>query len=317
MKFLKIIFGLFLAFTVFSCASTEKTITEIDEVEIIEEIEVIEVPPEPTPEELFIESLNNINLEFLQFPKTANFGKAFSSSFTVKVSDSLGNVLADYPVTFFYPQSKSNNIIEYAKTVVFTNEEGIAEYTQEPLNFSVKDNVIAYPAPAYENTDVLEACLNKSVQAPIKVRSNIISKGALLFIWDFNEKDRPINNSYEILSELRSYGITMVGNAPVNESSELNSPILELYKKNYEIVEAAYGYLICGSVKFIEPVTEVDGEYQCSLIADIKSVNMKTGELILEKTYSHVTTGSNWNKATSKCKEELSEIICEDLIYSL
>ena len=300
-----------------SCASKEVEIIEENVVEAPVEIEEVEVIPEPTPEELYIESLANIKLDFIQIPKTASYNKNFSSSYKLSVTDSLGAPLSEFAVTMFYPSTRNGVELEYTKVELFSNEEGIVEFTPEPIKCGINDFIIAYPTPAFESDDVYNACLNIAAKAQIKVRSDIVNKGCLLFIWDFNEKNRPVNNSYEILSELRSYGITLSGNAPVNESSYIGTDINKLYKQNYEIVEDAYGYLICGTIKFVEPVSQVDDAYNCKMIAEITAVNMKNGNVQIEKTFTKETTGKNWTAVTSDCKEALAQVICEELVYGL
>lgn len=314
MKVIKSLFILSLLFFIISCESTKVE----DEIIAEETAEVVEVVvPEPTPEEIFIESLNNVKMEFTQLPKVANYNKPFSCPYTLAVTDNDGNALAGYSVTFKVPVSRNKMNIEFQTVVFTTDETGTINYEQPVLEFGINDFIYAYPTPAFESSDVINACQAKAAKAQIKAKSNIISKGCLLFIWDFNEKDRPVNNSYDILSELRSYGITMSGNAPVNEASDIGTPIEQLYKRNYEIVEDAYGYLICGSVKFVEPVSEVEDGWKCSLAAEITVVNMKNGEIQFEKTYNNENVGKNWTAATSGCKEKLAEIICEDIVFGL
>lgn len=314
MKVFKSLFIISLLFFIVSCESTKVE----NEIVAEEETEVIEVVvPEPTPEEIFIESLNNVKLEFTQTPKVANFNKAFSCPYILSVTDNDGNPLANYSVTIKAPVSRNKMDVEFQTQNFITDETGTVTYEQPALKFGVNDFIYAYPTPAFDSSDVINACQTLSAKAQIKAKSNIISKGCLLFIWDFNEKNRPVNNSYDILSELRSYGITMSGNAPVNESSDIGTPLDQLYKRNYEIVEDAYGYLICGSVKFVEPVSEVEDGWKCSLISEITVINMKNGEVQFENTYTHEAVGKNWNACTSKCKEELAAHICEDIVFGL
>lgn len=312
-----------LALFAVSCVSTkpvEEPIPVTIEEEIIEEYveieEVVEVP-EPTPEELFIQSLTDVKLEIVQSPKTASYKKAFSSSFKAKVTSSDNIPLIDFPITICYPTNRTPEGLEFSTTEVKSDENGIVEYNSPALNFGIDDFVTFYPTPAFEDEAVISACKALSAQATIKSKSNITTKGALLFVWDFNEKNRPVNNSYEVMAELRSYGITMVGNAPVNESTDIGNSVEKLYKRNYEIVEDAYGYLVIGTVKFVEPVSAVEDGYFCSLISEITVVNMSNGKIVLQDSYTNQATGKNWSAAVSKCKEDLSVTICKDLVFKL
>lgn len=326
MKVVKSLCLICLALFATSCVSTkpvEEPVQESEPVEteiIIEEYEEIEEVveiPEPTPEELFIESLADVKIEITQTPKTAAYKKAFSSSFKACVTSMDGTPLAGYAITVSYPSSRTLEGLEYSTIQVTTDDNGIVEFTSEPLNFGVDDFVSFYPTPAFEDETVIEACKALAAKAVIKAKSSITTRGALLFVWDYNEKNRPVNNSYDVMAELRSYGITMVGNAPVNETTDIGTPIEKLYKKNYEIVEDAYGYLVVGSVKFVEPVSQVDDGYLCSLISEITVVNMSNGKTVLQQTYTQEATGKNWSACVTKCKEELAITICKDLVFKL
>lgn len=298
-----------------SCATTKATEAKDSDVQANVE-EIIEVP-EPTPEELFIDSLAGVKIEITQTPKVANYNKDFSCSFKAIVTDADGNALPGYAVTVSYPCGRKDGVLQFATEALTSDDAGNVEFTSKALEFGVDDFVSFYPTPAFEDAAVEEACKNHSAKAEIKAKSDITKKGALLFVWDYNEKGRPVNNSYDVMSELRSYGITMVGNAPVNEQSDIGTPIDKLYKKNFEIVEDAYGYLICGTIKFTEPVTEIEGGYECELLAEITVVNMKNGAVVLEKSYTNKATGKNWSTCTGKCKEDLAVIICKDFVFGL
>ena len=159
--------------------------------------------------------------------------------------------------------------------------------------------------------------MNNSVSASWNVRSNIINKGAVLFIWNYSENNKPTNNSYEILSQLRKDGVSMVGNAPVNETSYINSDSKTLYKQNYEIIENTFGYLIAGTVKFVKPVEKVDTAYSCTLVADLKCIDMNNGNELLSFSVTNTSTGINWNECVTKCRNELAVKVCDEIIYNL
>lgn len=281
----------------------------------IEEDEVITVD-EPTPEEVFLFGLNDVSIKFTEVPKIANINRAFSSAYTVIVTKDETPV-SDFAITVSYPSARNLNDITYSTIDAVTDENGYYTFTPSTPDFAVNTKITVYPTPVNDSEELLNASLEHKAQADWKVKSNIISKGAVLFIWDYNERNRVEQNSYNILSELRKRGMTMVGNAPVNESSYIGSPLSTLYKENYEIIEDAYGYLICGTVKFTKPVEACDGGYLCSLIADIQAVNMKNGKKVFDSSFTHEAIGANWTKCVTKCKEELAEEIVDALIYGL
>lgn len=269
------------------------------------------------PDEDYLNSLKNFKITVTQTPKITNVNKKFNTSYAAKVLNSDNTPAANCKITIEYPASKDKNTIVFARKDETADANGIITFTPDIPYFAANDKVYFYLSTESENPETIDAAKKAGASAEWKVRSDIISKGAILFIWDYNEKDRPVNNSYEILSEFRSRGMTMTGNAPVNETSYIGKPLSTLYKLNYEIVENSYGYLIAGTVKFVKPVEQVENGYLCSLTAEISAVNMKTGEVIFTKTYNNEAVGTNWAKATGKCKEDLSKIIVDDIVYGL
>lgn len=264
----------------------------------------------------FLESIQNISINFTKKPKTANINKAFSNPYVIEIKNSDGTAIPNFKIVITYPTEKtSDGSINFTELEAVTDENGIYSFEAPTPTFAVDTKVSVYPKPFNEN---VEKEAKKFTQtAEWKVKSDIISKGAVLFIWDFNEKDRPVNNSYEILSEFRTRGMAMVGNAPINEPSYIGKPIDKLYKDNYEIIEDSYGYLIVGTIKFTKPVEQVENGYLCSLIADIQAINMKTGKEIFASTFFNEATGANWTKCVNACKEKLAETIVDSLVYGL
>lgn len=302
-----------------ACGTTDISTPSVQEAPQIEEQSIEpETPAEPTEEELFISSLENITITFTDVPKITNINRPFVNGFTFVVKQN-DEPLADYDVTISYPASKNEGVISFTELSVKTDESGKFTFTPDAPAFAADEKLKVYPTPINQDPVVFEAAYSYKAQTDWKVKSDIITKGAVLFIWDFNEKNRAINNSYDILSEFRTRGISMVGNAPVNETSYIGKPLSTLYKENYEIIENSYGYLIVGTVKFTKPVeaTEDGNGYLCSLVADIQAVTMKNGKTVFTHTFEHEATGKNWNACVSKCKEELAEQIVDALVYGL
>lgn len=305
----------------FSCASNsvvDKTNNNIQEILVLEEeIKEPEIPQEVLD---FYATLENLNLKVVEAPKYVTVGNTFKTAFKLSVTDNQGNPYSSFPVSVVVPDHKENNNVISIVENLTTDENGTLIYMPPKTTFACNTKISFYPTPVNDDPEVLEkALLTKKVSADYRVRSDLVKKGAVLFVWDFNEKEKAMNNSYELLSEIRSYGITMVGNAPVNESSNIGKPVSTLYKENYEIIEDMYGYLIIGTIKFTKPVeaSEDGNGYVCSLIAEITTVNMKNGQEVFSGTYTNETTGTNWNNAVSTCKKQLSAKIAEDLIYGL
>ena len=272
-----------------------------------------------TPEELFLKSIEGIKINKVSSPKEITKGRNFAEPFVFSVAKEDGTALENFALTLEYPAEKSENQIKFAKIELTSNAEGLISFTAEQPSFSAKTTVKVYPTPVSDDAELAEKLKAFTAEADWKVKSDIASKGAVLFVWDYNEKDRPVNNSYDIQAEFRSRGITMVGNGPVNETSYIDKP-KTLYKDTYDIIGGtAYGYLLYGTIKFEEPVTanEAGDGYYCVLKAEIGALNMKNGDVIYSSIINYESKGKNWNECVSKGKEKLSELVVNDIIYGL
>lgn len=272
-----------------------------------------------TTEDIFIKSLEGITISKVSSPKEISKGRSFSDPFVFSAKKADGSALEGFALTLEYPVSKSLDGISFEKTDFITDAEGNIYFTPQQTTFAVKTRVNVYPTPISDDPSLSERLKPYTASADWKVKSDIASKGAVLFIWDYNEKDRPVNNSYNIQAEFRGRGITMVGNGPVNETSYIGKP-KALYKDTYDIIGGTqYGYLIYGTIKFEQPVTESeDGNgYFCLLKAEIEAVSMKNGSKIYSSVITYESKGKNWNECVSKGKDKLSQLVVDDLIYGL
>ncbi len=304
-----------------SCASTSE-ITEKENQNIVENVSESpkrEIVVTETPEEKFLKSLEGISIQKVSSPKEILLGRNFSGPFVFSVTNADGTAAEGFNLTLSYPASKTDGAINFEKTTLTTDSEGKISFTADKPAFAVNTNVSVFPTPVSEDPELAEKLSAFTAQAAWKVKSDVALKGAVLFIWDFNEKDRPVNNSYNIQAEFRSRGITMVGNGPVNETSYIGKSAA-LYKDTYEIIGGSqYGYLIYGTIKFEQPVTALeDGSgYTCILKADIEAVRMKNGEKVYSSSITYQANGKNWNECVSVGKDKLSELVVDDIVYGL
>lgn len=320
MKKTKIVLStIVLSFLFVSCATTSAATSQekhsSHEKSVSKVIEVKE-----SPEDIFIKSLEGITIKKVSSPKEITIGRAFSAPFVFSATKADGSGIADFPLTLEYPSAKSTETgITFEKIELITDSQGLVSFTPKNPSFSANTKVSIYPTPVSDDAELASKLAAYTAQADWKVRSDIASKGAVLFVWDFNEKDRPVNNSYNIQAEFRGRGITMVGNGPVNETSYIGKP-KSLYKDTYDIIGGnQYGYLIYGTVKFAQPVTALeDGSgYVCVLKAEIEAVTMKNGTQIYSSAITYESKGKNWNECVSVGKDKLSELVVDDILYGL
>ena len=200
-----------------------------------------------------------------------------------------------------------------------TDANGSISFMPDTPTFACKYKITAYPfVPdnlSLENKDI-EPFMTT---ADFLVESDVSSKGAIMFVFEFTEGGKPSKNSYEILSALRKKGGSMISNGPISDdTSYITASKQKIYKDNYEYVEDQFGYLIGGTVKFANPVeANEDGTYTAHLIADIYGIDMKTGNVVYEETNEYTSSGTNWSKAVESCKEKLTEIVVDSIMYGL
>lgn len=295
----------------FSCASKPKNQKDDNEVVFIEE----EVEPESKfsqQEEDFLLTLKNIEISVENYPSQTSVNKDFKSDFIFKITDLNKNPLSNFSIKLTYPKTNT----EIGEIISKTDENGIFNFSCPTPLFGADDKIYFSPYIDSENEEILSAIKEKTISAPYKVRNNFGKNGVLLFVWDYNEKNKPINNSYDLLSKLRGKGISLSGNAPINETSYYEKTLSEIYKANYEIVGNSYEYLIVGTVKFTKPVEPQDNQYLCSLISEINIIKMKTGEKVYTNTFTNESLGKNWTQCVTKCKDELADKIVDSIIFN-
>ena len=286
--------------------------------EEVEEKEVL-IAAEPSEEEIYLALLDNIKITVINSPegkKSEGFKDRFLFSVTDTSIASDSNYVEDFKIKITYPVAKKGNEYTFDSVISASNADGKVYFTPPLFDFSANTNLFVMPYNLEtQDEKVLEKEESMKIAAPFKIKTSISS--AVLFIWEYNELNKPTGNSYELISALRAKKIYNVGNAPVNESSDIGKPTDYIYKANFEIIGSSYQYLIGGTIKFVDKVTKVDDGYQAHLIADIYAIEMKSGNKVYENVIENIQVGTNWNNAVSKCKDSLAEKIIEDLFYSL
>ncbi len=280
-----------------SCASTQVT-----------------VPENKNDEQFFAMEIIQKKIELLEQPSDTTKGKAFNKSYKIKLTDTnTQEILANYPIIISYPVSKTEVKTENVKT----DENGIYTFTPAVPDFVVKGEFRAYLNLATKKEHIINLAKEAGIKADFNVKSDLPKKGAILFIWEYDEKQKPSRNFYNLISEIQKQGSTKVGNAPINDESDIGKPVENLWKRNKEIVNDDFGYLIIGTVKYEKAIEKTDDGWYCKLLADIQIVDMTDGKVIYTNSYSCDTVQPKWEKAASTCKEKLGKIIADDIIYAL
>lgn len=303
-----------------SCGTTQ--IADSDSAPLEQKNVVQPVEVKVSAEEIFIKKIQGINITLVSEPKATQNGRKFSSDFAVQVLDEEGTPVSGVEVNIKYPSDKKEGVLVFENKKVLSSEEGLISFAPDSVNFACKSQVefsLSIPEDVNESDEEVQAEVSKkTVTVPYLVKSDVVNKGAVLFVWDFNERNKATSNSYTILSELRKRGVYLIGNAPVSDKAYIDLPIKKLYDANYEIIGGTqYGYLIYGTVKFEEPVSEVENGWKCSLVFDMTGIKMTNGSKSFSSTVKHTAVGKNWNDCVSKCKAAIAEKAAEELIYGL
>ena len=313
---------LFISYLIFTgllfAACATKSTDAVNEVQESLPEEALLIIPEPSAEELFLSSLENIQIKFTKAPAKTKKGKAFAGEFELLVTDKEELPVKDFELTLEIPLIKEGTNLIYSKINIKTGNDGLVAYAPQAPDFAANTKITARPAiPQGLNID--EVLMTPySVSADFVSESDIAAKGAILFVFEYNENGKSPKNSYDILSGLRKKGVTMIGNAPISDTEYITASKSKIYKDNYEYVGTDFGYLIGGTFKFKNPVEKnEDGTYTASMIADIYGIDMKNGNVIYENTIEYKSSGSNWNKAVDSCKTNLTAMVVDSIMFGL
>ncbi len=302
----------------FSCASTsseEAKANSKNQQEI-----TIAVPEEPqiTPEELFLDSIKNVKIQFTNAPAKTRKGKAFSSPYEILVTDADGQPCAGFALSLKVPVHKEGTQLILSDIDITTGEDGKVAYMPETPSFSANTVVQAYPAIPEELELTPQELTDFTETAAFTVESDISTRGAIMFVFEYNENGKSPKNSYDILSGLRKKGVYNIGNAPISDTSYIDASKEKIYKENYAYVGTDFGYLIGGTLKFANPVEKNDdGTYTAHMTAYIYGIDMKTGTVIYEETTDYSSSGANWNKAVDSCRTTLTNVAVDSIMFGL
>jgi len=268
-------------------------------------------------EKEFVESLNNYKLTVISSPKNTEVDKPFAAPYVVQVKTVKGAVVPDFSVTVSYPAGKKNAEYVYKTEVLTTNKDGKVSFLPPVYSFTANTKIEFYVTPVAKKKLVIEAVKEKSVKADFKINSKFASKGAILAVWDFDERDKPSNNFFYMNGDLQDLGTTKIGNAPFSDISTLKLTPTELYKKNVEIIGNTYGYLVGGTVKYEKPYEKGDDGFTVYVIGEFWVINMENGEEVYRTTIKKTATDVKYNDAVKKAKRAVSRTFVEEIAEKL
>ena len=281
-------------------------------------IEAQETPsPDVIEQNEFLARISGIALNVVSFPKQTVKHAPFPSAYTLLVKDAEGKEVSGIPITVSYPASRTDDSIVYDTTVLTTDENGRIEFMPDVPTSSFDEVVSFYPTPVNSNPETVEAARAVSVTAPFKVRTDLVKKSGILYVFDFDEKDRALTNSRYILRDFINSGVRS-GNSPIPSPNYLNRNIDALYKATRAIVGDSAGFMVSGSIKFAAPLQRQDnGTYACTLVADVVCVNMKNGEVLYKTRQTASETGTSQYLAAEACRKKIASQTVHAILYGM
>ena len=268
-------------------------------------------------ERAFLNDISHITLEVVSAPSRTTKNVAFASAYKVRAKNADGCSVPDLSLTVSYPILRESNSITYAEQHLVTDKNGEAQFMPDVPRFSFDDAVTFYPTPQEKSSDAIDSYLARGVTAPYRVRTDLLSKNGIVYVFDFNQNGKALTNSQHTLKALINIGATRLGNSPISSAHYLNQSVEQLYRATRNIVGASYSFMVAGSVKFANPVQSDGKAYTCALIADITCIDMQTGAVVYQTQQTETATAESSYKATENCRRALAAKTAHAIIYGM
>ena len=314
---------------IMSCGTTDSVQKASGEPEIEQEVVVEtqpeevapEVPAEPTEYELYKNKIDGLSLRLVSAPKATTKGRAFTSPFSVKVTKSVDGTPAEgVELLAVYPVSRKGDEIQYGETKITSNGNGTANFTPPVPKIAVNGTVSIFPAGDISNEEIRAAAKLSEVTAAYQVRSNLLQSGGCIALVDYAQNGSPITNnsvsSSNLLTELMKKGFVRIGN--IDFTKEVDSgDKATVYAAAKPMIGSSSSYLIFGTVKYEQVITQVEDGYSCTLVGDVTCMNMKDGSVLYHTTKSaSALDAKDWN-VLPKARAELAAQLAEAIYYGL
>ena len=312
---------------IISCGTTS-SVTEANEAAEVQQESVTETPEVSSSEtvtssdyDLYKNKIDGLSLKLVSAPKPTTKGRAFPSPFSVKVTKSAdGTPAENVELTVQYPVSKKDEVVQYGEIKITSNANGTANFTPPVPKIAVNDTVMIFPSGDMTNEDIAAAAKLAGVSAAYQVRTNLLQSGGCIALVDFAQNGTPITNnsvsSSNLLTEMMKKGFVRVGN--IDFTKEVISGNKDtVYAAAKPMIGTSSAYLIFGTVKYEQVITQIDGGYTCTLLADVTCLNMKDGSVLYHTVKTATASDAkDWN-VLPKARSELAKQIADAVYYGL
>lgn len=292
-----------------------------EESEILFEENIVEPEEEIitlTTLEIYQQYIDSCTLEIESSPNQITKNKKFSKSFSVKCTKD-GNPMQNILVTVNYPVAQTNGVITFGEQIIETDENGIASFLPSDTSFSCNSHVYFYLTPEIEDEETLKYAKEKAISIPYKVITDRFYNAGILALIDYNASNRPLSTNTTATSlqpPLRKAGFQTIGNAPFDANIVTSK---NLYNEAKNIFGSTVSFMIYGTVKFAEPVEQLEnGEYIVTFVTNFSVMNIRDGKIIYTEEFLTTETGASEWEATNKLRTKtIPEIITQKVIYGI
>ncbi|MBQ7538479.1 MAG: hypothetical protein IJT42_05900 [Treponema sp.] len=301
----------------FSCTTT-KTATKNETQEIKTVIESTE-KAEPSESDLYAQKVASAKISLISTPKEPIKGRIFTSPYTLQVLDSEEKAVEGFELSVIYPSGRENGSIAFAETAILTDSEGKATFLPPTPTCSFNSEISFFPRGNTGNEEIAKIASENTIKAPFRVQTDLKSAGGVIAIVDFNQNGKPITSnpvsSTNILMSLMKLGFSRIGNIDLT-NQVISGNDAKTLEKAKALVGNNSSFLLFGTIKIDS--YERNDEGSCyKLLAEIKCMNLKTGEITFtsEKTVS-ATDKSDWT-ALDNARKEIAKDIANEIKYGI
>lgn len=274
--------------------------------------------------------ISSITLSPVSIPGDTVSGRAFSRDFSVKVviTDDKGSTpLAGFPCRVTFPVHGEDGSVVHDTADITTNSAGVAVFRAPvpqhtgrnmlsvSLNIPLRDAaVVAYAEERIRSGD-LSVSFVHSVETP---RKNIPTTISFL---DYDRNGKPVltNNrtATSLLRPLIQKGFSRIGMADFPRQLAAGDE-----EKLIAAARAQFGggvqRFIYGTNRIISLEKGADGQWSCTMSAELSVWDFTKNEKIHSTTITHTATGATEAAAQETARNELAgSLLVDDLRYNL
>ena len=264
--------------------------------------------------------IKDITLSVISKPDATVKHVPFNRPYKVKAAYADGTPAKNFSITVSYPDSKNNDSVVYASTILKTESNGEISFTPPVPSCAANSTVLFRPSVSVTDPDIIKLAADAGTESAWKVRTDYAKKGGIICLVDYDSKGRPVMNnsisSSRLLMELINSGFSNIGNADFSrEIRDGNQDTI--YQAARKLVGGSAAYFIYGTVKYIKPVEKGNDSYSCSLNGDVVCLDMSTGKQLYSARRAVTAQDKAEWKVLDAARSALAKQIATAVIYGM